>query len=67
MASVFYYLYQTAGYIHLVVKQIPPDLTLFLLLHGHIPIQVFFSPGENAIHILELNTRLGLSSYQVST
>ena len=54
-----YYLYQISGYIHLVVKQILLALILSPLLYGHIPSWVFFfSFGENAIHILELNTRL---------
>lgn len=61
--SFFYYLYQTyhtSGYIHLVLKTILPDLILSLFIHEHIP-SWFFSSDENAIHILDLNTRLCLS------
>lgn len=58
---LFYYLHQTAGDIHLLVEPVPPDLMLFLPLQVHLPIWLFLSSDENAIHILDLNTDLALA------
>ena len=49
----YYYLYQIAGYIHLVVKQIPLALILSPLLCGHIPSQAFLLTWWEEIHIGE--------------
>lgn len=56
--QLLYYFYQTADYIHFVVKS-----SQILFPHTHIPGRFVFFFGENAIPMFDPNIRLCLSLY----